>query len=387
MSMLRLWAIIATATVVVVLGVIELVSNSRISSMTSGIRIPRGFADAVTEIDRAVDGTLVKLGVSGIAGSEEERSEGGEIWIYRKQSGRLPYGVSLYECNLALTRAVRDAGGVVIRGSESEADWRDLKTLTMRIGRGDVETHSISLAQSPRPEDYRRPGLEPGASPRIAIVIDDFGNNSSDVAREIISLDYPITVSILPGCPHTRTMAESARRAGKEILVHVPMEPQGYPDIDPGDGALMTNGTREQIERALRAALDDVPHAVGVNNHMGSSFTASRIPMRVVMRRLRSRGLYFLDSMTTPESVGMLEAARAGVPAARNRMFIDSPLDELGRIDADAQLAELVEIARKLGSAVGVGHPYPETLRALEKNLPLLEGEGVELVFVSELTE
>jgi polysaccharide deacetylase 2 family uncharacterized protein YibQ len=387
MSLLRVWAITIAAAVVVVLGVIELVSSGGGPSLPRGLGAHRGLSHAVAEIDRAVDGTLVKMGVAGVAGREEERSVDGRSWIYREQSGRLPYGMSLFECNLTLTGAVRDAGGKVLRAVESEADWRGLKTLTMRIGAGDIETHSISLAQSLRPEGYRRPGRDAGVAPKVAIVIDDFGNNSSEAARAMMSLDYPITVSILPGCPHTESMAEAARRSGKEIMAHVPMEPQGFPENDPGEGALRTNGTREQIESALRAALDGVPHAVGVNNHMGSSFTASRIPMRVVMQMLKRRGLYFLDSMTTPESVGVLEAERAGVPAARNRMFIDSPIDEMGRMDPDAQLEELMEIARELGSAVGIGHPYPETLRALETALPAMEREGVELVFVSELTE
>lgn len=387
MSLLRIWVITIAAAVVVVLGVIELVSNGRGPSLPRGIGARGDLSHAVAEIDRALDGTLVKMGVSGVAGTEEERTADEKSWVYREQSGRLPYGVSLFECNLTLTEAVREAGGRVLRAVESEADWRGLKTLTMRIGAGDLETHSISLAQSPRPDGYRRRGGDAGAAPRVAIVIDDFGNNSSEAARGIMALDYPITVSILPRCPHTESMAEAARRAGKEILAHVPMEPQGFPETDPGEGALRTNGTREQIEHALRAALDGVPHAVGVNNHMGSSFTASRIPMRVVMRMLSQRGLYFLDSMTTPESVGVLEAERAGVPVARNRMFIDSPIDESGRMDPDAQLGELVEIARELGSAVGIGHPYPETLAALEAALPAMEQEGVELVFVSELTE
>jgi polysaccharide deacetylase 2 family uncharacterized protein YibQ len=107
--------------------------------------------------------------------------------------------------------------------------------------------------------------------------------------------------------------------------------------------------------------------------------------MRVVMRKLKDAGLYFLDSMTTPESVGVSEARRAGVPTTRNRMFIDSPVDEQGRIDVESQLAELVEIARKRGEAVGLGHPHPETLRVLRKVLPELEREGIDLVFVSEL--
>jgi len=254
----------------------------------------------------------------------------------------------------------------------------------MRLGYGDIETHRLVLKQSSA-SDAREPVAAAGSTPRIAIVIDDFGNNGSETAMGIIDLNFPITISVLPDCPHTTDIAQAAHRAGKEIIAHVPMEPRGYPEVDPGEGALLSNHSREQLVRRINAALDDVPYAVGANNHMGSAFTSQHIPMRVFMSKLRERDMFFLDSMTTPESVGLSEARRAGIPAARNRMFIDSPLDESGRIDVESQLSELVILARKLGSAVGLGHPHPETLRALRKVLPELASEGIELVFVSEL--
>jgi polysaccharide deacetylase 2 family uncharacterized protein YibQ len=298
--------------------------------------------------------------------------------------GNLPYGTGLYETNLALTGAIRHAGGRVIRATERSADWRGLRAIEMRIGVGDVETHTVFLRQSARPAGGT-PGRADGGNPRIAIVIDDFGYNGSDAARGMIDLDYPITVSVLPHCPMTRELAEYAHAAGQEVIVHVPMEPASYPDTDPGEGALMTRQSRGEIAGLTEAALNDVPHAVGANNHMGSAFTTFHIEMRVFMESLSRRGFYFLDSMTTPSSVGLAEAARAGVPAARNRMFIDSPLDEQGRVDVESQLHELVAIARKNGSAVGIGHAHPETLRALREELPRLEREGIELVHVSEL--
>jgi hypothetical protein len=284
--------------------------------------------------------------------------------------------MSTYEANLAISREVRAAGARVIRGGEEGPDWRGLKTLTMRLGFGDITTHTLVLRESGRGEVPEERPFEEGAAPKLAIVIDDFGYNNSDVATGLIELDYPITISILPHTPHSAAMAAAARRAGKEILVHIPMQPRGYPEVDPGEGALMVDHTREQLLNRVDDALDEVPHAVGANNHM---------PMRVVMGRLSDRGLYFLDSMTTPESVGVSEARRAGVPVARNRLFIDSPLDESGRIDVASQMEQLVEIATKTGSAIGIGHPHPETLRALERALPQLERQGIELVFVSEL--
>lgn len=384
-ALVRIWAVTIAAAVVVVLGVVELVSSGRLRSLTTRVGGRRSLEGAVVHLDRAIDGTLVKLGVSGATIEEEERSTDRYTWVHREKAGRLPYGISVYECNLAVTRAIQAAGGRVIRAGERGPDWRGLRTLDMRIGFGAVETHGLVLRESHRSEDDERGAPAEGEAPRIALIIDDLGNSNSEAVRGILDLDAPITVSVLPHCPHTATLAEAARRAGKEVMVHIPMEPVKYPEVDPGEGALLTSHTREELNRRIDAALDDVPNAVGANNHMGSSFTALHIPMRVVMGRLKGRGLYFLDSMTSPASVGLAEAARAGIPSARNRMFIDSPLDESGRIDVESQLDDLVEIARKRGEAVGIGHPYPETLAALRRAIPDLESRGVELVFVSQL--
>ncbi|MBN2564144.1 MAG: divergent polysaccharide deacetylase family protein [Candidatus Eisenbacteria bacterium] len=385
LSLARIWTITLAAGVVVVLGAIELSTSGRLSGLFERFRGTTDLSRVVLDLDRAVDGTLVKLGVSGMTGESEERSGGQYVWRHQEKKGNLPYGTSLYETNLAITREVREAGGRIIRASEEPADWRGLKALEMRIGVGDVETHTLFLRESGRStggEGARRAAV---GKPMIAIVIDDFGYNRSEAALGILDLDYSITVSVLPNCPMTKELAEYAHRAGKEIIAHVPMEPAAYPEADPGEAALMTGQTRDQIARLTEAALDDIPYAVGASNHMGSAFTAYHIPMRVFMSCVSKRGIYFLDSMTTPSSVGIAEAERAGVPAARNRMFIDSPLDEQGRVDVDSQLLELAAVARRNGSAIGIGHPHPETLRALKRRLPELMSQGFEFVFVSRL--
>lgn len=383
-SLIRIWAVTVAAALVLVLGAVELIQSGRFGSFATRVKGPGDLTGIATELERAIEAELVKLGVSGAISERQDMQDGRYTWKHTETRGRIPYDVSIYECNLAITRVVRRSGGRVIRGADKGPDYRDLRTLDMRIGYGDIETHRLVLKQSSA-SDAREAVAAAGSTPRIAIVIDDFGYNGSETAMGVIDLDFPVTISVLPDCPHTTDIAQAAHRAGKEVIAHVPMEPRGYPEVDPGEGALMSNHSREQLVRRINAALDDVPYAVGANNHMGSAFTSQHIPMRVFMGKLRERGLFFLDSMTTPESVGLSEARRAGVPAARNRMFIDSPLDESGRIDVESQLAELVAVARKLGSAVGLGHPHPETLRALRKVLPELAGEGIELVFVSEL--
>jgi polysaccharide deacetylase 2 family uncharacterized protein YibQ len=385
-STIRVWLVTIAAALVLVLGAIELISSGKLSSLVRRVRGPGDLSGIAMDLERAIDGELVKLGVSGATSEREDREDGRYTWTHIEKKGSIPHDVSIYECNLAITRVVRRAGGRIIRGSDQGPDYQGLRTLDMRIGYGDVETHRLMLKQSVG--TVARGDLAAvDSAPRIAIVIDDFGYNGSEMTMGFIDLDFPITISILPNCSRTTDVAQAAHRAGKEVLVHIPMEPRGYPEVDPGDDALMSGHTREQLLRRIDDALDDVPFAVGANNHMGSAFTSQHIPMRVLMQRLRDKGFFFLDSMTTSESVGIAEARRAGVLTTRNRMFIDSPVDESGRIDVESQLAELVLVARKLGEAVGLGHPHPETLRVLRKALPELEREGIELVFVSELVK
>jgi polysaccharide deacetylase 2 family uncharacterized protein YibQ len=383
LSLVRTWCVTIAAAVVLLLGVAELITSGKLGHVATKMRGVDDLADLVAEMERTVDSELVKLGVTGALSERTEETDGRRAWTHIQKKGQIPNGISIYECNLAITRAVRRVGGSVIRGSDQGPDYRGLRTLDMRLGYGDIETHRLLLTESSAGGQDGRTAA--GEHPKIAIVIDDFGNNESETVMGFLDLGFPITVSVLPNCPHTAGIAQAAHRAGKEVIAHIPMQPRGYPEVNPGEGALLNDQTREQLLERIDAALDDVPHAVGANNHMGSAFTAQHIPMRVLMGRLKSRGLYFLDSMTTPESVGMSEAARAGVPTTRNRMFIDSPVDESGRMDVESQLAELKKIAMKRGEAVGLGHPHPETLRVLRKVLPEFESEGIDLVFVSEL--
>jgi polysaccharide deacetylase 2 family uncharacterized protein YibQ len=383
-SLIRIWCVTLAAALVLVMGGMELIQSGRLGSFATRLRGTDDLTDLVAEMERALNGELVKLGVSGATSERSERSDERRTWTHIEKKGRIPPDISIYETNLAITRVVRKVGGTVIRGADQGPDYRGLRVLDMRVGYGDIETHRLFLSQSPA-SGGRDEGPTAGAPPKIAIVIDDFGNNGSETVMDLINLDFPITVSVLPHCPYTTDLAHAAHRAGKEVIAHIPMQPLGYPEVDPGEGALLKDHTREQLVTRINAALDDVPHAVGANNHMGSLFTSQHIPMRVLMGRLKSRDLYFLDSMTTPESVGMAEAMRAGVPTTRNRMFIDSSVDEYGRIDVRSQLSELKAIALKRGEAVGLGHPHPETLRVLREELPRLEDEGIELVFVSEL--
>jgi uncharacterized protein len=223
----------------------------------------------------------------------------------------------------------------------------------------------------------------PGQHGRVAIIVDDLGRGTH-AARQLLAIGQPLTFAVLPGEAHAAKVAELAHAAGIEVILHAPMEPQGFPVIDPGEDALLVGQTDAQLREQLLALLRRVPHAAGANNHMGSRFTEDERAMAVVMAVLQERGLFFVDSLTTSRSVGAGAAAAAGVSLARREVF----LDNITEVDAIVkELRQLAKKARRNGGAVGICHPYPETLQALRQELPRLAAEGIEFVPVSALVK
>jgi hypothetical protein len=219
------------------------------------------------------------------------------------------------------------------------------------------------------------------AAARLAVVIDDVGPRLAPL-RPLFELGLPLSIAVLPHQLHTRRAAEMARRRGLEVLVHLPMEPLAYPQEDPGPGALLSSMDAGEIRETLRQALAAVPHAAGLSNHMGSRLTRDRRALDLVMVELRQRGLYFLDSRTTPLSAAEEAARRAGVRFAARDVFLDEVAE---RRAVAAQLRRAVGEARRAGAAVAIGHPLPATVEVLRRELPGLALQGVRLVFASEL--
>ena len=224
--------------------------------------------------------------------------------------------------------------------------------------------------------------VEAASRPRLAVIVDDLGNDAEAVGR-IASWRFPVSGAVLPALPGSEPAARALERSGKEVLLHLPMEPKGYPTVRPGPGVVLTSQSEEEIARVLETDLASVPGAVGVNNHMGSVATADRRVMRSVAGVLSRRGLFFVDSRTTDATVAREAAEAAGVPAASRRVFLDdTPQEEAIR----KQLAEAVAQARSEGSAIAIGHPHAATLAVLEQELPQLQAD-VRLVRVSELVK
>lgn len=251
---------------------------------------------------------------------------------------------------------------------------------------GDKSKGNAVVASVPKAPPGPPVGPLPPEKPpvgRVAIVIDDFGHDVK-IARKFINLPLAMTFSILPHLPHTAEIAALAAAHGHEVMLHMPMEPHGYPKIDPGRGALLVAMKPQEMVHEIDRALRENPYARGINNHMGSKFTEDAQAMRVVLRHLKERGFYYLDSYTSAHSVGMAVAQELGMPCVKRDIFLDhEPTEAFVR----RQLGELIRRAKVEGQAVGIGHAHPVTLKILEHEAETLEKEGIEVVPLKKLLE
>ncbi len=216
--------------------------------------------------------------------------------------------------------------------------------------------------------------------PVISIIIDDLGYQFQDGLR-VVELPGPVACSVLPHTPYGERLARAAHGAGKEVLLHLPMQPMN--GKDPGHGALLLETGEQDLRRLLEANLAVVPHVTGINNHMGSLLTRHPGHMAWLMRSLQedARGLFFVDSITSPHSVALQVAREHHVPAVARDVFLDRDPDPAA---IQREFENLVTLARQRGAAVAIGHPYPGTLAVLERELPLLGERGVRLIAVAE---
>ncbi len=226
------------------------------------------------------------------------------------------------------------------------------------------------------------PSLAPvgAGQARIALVIDDLGRSPADV-RRLQALRIPWTAAVLPFESRTAEVVSALEDGGVEYLCHLPME--GV-NANPGPGALRVDMTKAELSAATSAALRAVPGAVGVNNHMGSVFSADASAMASILAELSARGLFFVDSRTSAASVGYRMALERGIPAAERQVFLDSdPAPEA----VTRQFERLLEVARRRGSAVAIGHPHRDTLAVLETEVPRALAAGYEFVPASFLLD
>lgn len=216
--------------------------------------------------------------------------------------------------------------------------------------------------------------------PRVAIIIDDVGYDRP-LAEKFIGLNAAITLAILPHSPHQQAIARSAHAQGTEIMLHLPMEPIEYPEINPGPGSLLTSMSPDELLQVLEENLQAVPHVQGVNNHMGSKLTTHSEQIYQVFSLLKRRGLFFVDSRTTEATICQPSARLLQIPFAQRDVFIDHIQDPAF---IRKQIGELVRLAHHKGEALGIAHPHPTTYTIFKEALPELRRQ-VDLVPASRL--
>ena len=249
-----------------------------------------------------------------------------------------------------------------------------------------AETATPSVANVPAGEDetlaWRRNAATPTALrawPKIAIVIDDLGNNRTRF-RKVAALPSGLTLSFLTYAEAIEELAEEARAAGHEVMLHVPMEPQDGSRDEPD--LLSSALPVAELDRRIERALSRLPLAAGINNHMGSRFTEDREKMRRVLSVVRSKGLFFLDSKTSPKSAGLSVARELGVPSIARDVFLDHEIDGQA---IRRQLKLLEKVAQERGYAVAIGHPHAATIDALREWLPTLPGKHLTITPLSDI--
>ncbi len=217
-------------------------------------------------------------------------------------------------------------------------------------------------------------------APRIAIIIDDLGYELA-AGHRTVNLPGPVACAVLPLTPRSREIANAAHTAGKEVLLHLPLQ-SDIDDIGEEPGMISLDTTREQLARIFAESFESVPFAIGVNNHRGSLLTQHPGHMAWLMEEIGARGeLLFVDSYTTHRSVALRLARESGIPSVRRDVFLDDERDEASIAQ---EFERLKRLAKARGLAIGIGHPYPETLAYLERELPELRAQGFELVSIRE---
>ncbi len=223
---------------------------------------------------------------------------------------------------------------------------------------------------------------ETNFSPKAAFIIDDLGYET-EVAKKIMELEFPIALSILPFLQYSEFIAEEGRKNNKEIMLHLPMEPNNS-GANPGPGAIKSYMSEEEIRQAVRKCILDFPYAIGVNNHMGSKITEDREIMEIVLEEIKGYNLFFIDSITTKDSIAYEVAQEMEIKSAVRSVFLDNEND---MEYIKGQMLEVREAALREGEVIAIGHSRINTFYVLKVMIPELIRAGIEIVPVSELVK
>ena len=245
------------------------------------------------------------------------------------------------------------------------------------------EIKQVEPRKAVTPKKEKAKPLSPKTLPlrQVAIIIDDIGYDLKPV-KELLKINADLTFAILPLCPHTREAAEMFHQAHRETLLHLPMEPVSYPREKPGQGALFTDMNDEELVFQLEKDIAAVPYISGVNNHMGSKFMMDEKKLTLVFNKLKKNKLFFVDSRTSVDSKAFATAEKVGLQIAGRKIFLDNSHDYN---EIYNNVINIVPQNGDVSPVIIIGHPYPETIRAISDGLKVLRKKGVSIVPVSQL--
>ena len=333
------------------------------------------FSNKVFLIDQIIQGQLYEMGIQKkniLLHQYSSRKAGGLTWKQSSLKIQVLPRRSFSSIEGDFRRSLSTLGKTV-----SIQSSKTTESLQLEIKVLNGVTHQLTFVPS-TPST-----LKAALRPKIAIVIDDLGGKDK-ISEELLRWDLPITFAILPFTPFSKRLAGKAHRRGKEVILHLPMEPWGYPQIRPGEGVLLKEMDEERLLRQLTKDIEAVPHITGVSNHMGSRLMEDSEKMKIVLSELKRRGLFFLDSRTTPQTIGLQVAQSVGLKAMERSIFIDnSPTEE----DIKQQLEQLIQLSLSRGKAIGIGHPHPSTIQSIKEMIPKIKEKGIEIVPLSEVME
>lgn len=327
-----------------------------------------GFSARVPALDESIKRLISGWGVEKedvVKASQEIKKRGRESWNHTRIEINLQRNAILPKIEKDLREEISKAGGEVY-----DLEWHDednVKGFKADIGIEPIHTHLLSIRQSP--------------APRIAILIDDLGWNE-EIAVDILEADVPLSLAIIPKLPFSRSIAEKAREKNRDILAHIPMEPHDPKKMKQENEFLKTEMSEDDLDKRIEDYLSSIPFCMGVNNHMGSKFTEDRVVIEILLRKIKEKNLFFVDSKTSSKSIAYQLAKGMKIRTAYRNIFLDNSHD-IGYIKN--QIRELISVSKQRGSAIGIGHADKNTLMAIKEMTPEIKKEGIEIVPVSKL--
>jgi len=324
-------------------------------------------------IDKSISDGFYTIGVPEkniVFPSVLPRQKGNYRWNFSSIEVRIPKQLSVFKVG----EEIRERISQLPIPTQITIDKKSENEIIYAVYFKGLHTHRLTITLEDKKSSHRF------SYPKIGIIIDDLGYDIS-LANALLELDLALTFSVLPFTPNTRLIARKAWNDGRETMLHLPMEPMNYPAINPGDGVLLISMDREMILDTLTRDLSQIPFVAGVNNHMGSRFTKSEEKMVIVLAELKKKGLYYIDSRTSSDTVAFDVAKKMALRTASRDIFLDNHLSENA---LKIQMERLLSVARHKGSAIGIGHPHKKTLDLLKNFQTTLTNEA-EVVPASNL--